>query len=351
MPTDRGQMLATVLDAPGDFSTRQVDVPRIAPDEALIRVAACGVCGSDIPRMMTKGAHRLPLVTGHEFSGTVVELGAEVTTAAVGDVVTVPPLLPCWRCAACESGQYGMCSDYDYFGSRRDGAYTTYVAVPHRNLVVVPDGVDPLAAAMVDPSAIALHALQQTRVGPGRRVAVLGAGGPIGLFAVQWARLMGATDVLGVEVSEPKHPLIEQAGASMILAGASQVERAAGDAGYDVLVDCTGVPAAIDLAAAISGRRAEAVFIGIPTEDVTFSLASFSRFLRNEVRLKGSWNSFSVPFPGTAWTATLEAMAAGRLKWEFMITHRRPMAAVPETIREMAAGLPSSKVLFVPEEG
>lgn len=342
-------MLATVLKAPGEFDLEEVAVPEIADDEALVRVAACGVCGSDLPRMLTKGAHRHPIIPGHEFSGHVVDVGTDVRTAAVGDLVAVPPLIPCRQCAACDAGMYGQCRDYDYFGSRRDGAYTDYVAVPAGNLLVVPPQVDPIAAALTDPAAIALHALLQTDVAPGARVAVTGAGGPIGLFAIQWARLMGATDVLGVEIQQEKYSLIEQAGATPQGADSEEMGQLAGAAGYDVVVDCAGVSPAIDQAARLTGRRGQAVFIGIPTQDVTLTLRTYQHFLRQEVRLMGSWNSFSAPFPGRAWTATLDAFASGRLAWEFMITHRLPMREVPEMIRKMGAGLPSSKVIFEPE--
>jgi L-iditol 2-dehydrogenase len=343
-------MLATVLRAPGQFGLEQVPVPSIGSDEALVRVAACGVCGSDLPRMLTKGAHQHPIIPGHEFSGHVIEVGSEVSRASVGDLVTVPPLVPCGRCGPCAGGMYGLCVDYGYFGSRRDGAYTSYVAVPEGNLLVVPDGVDSAAAALTDPAAIALHALYQTHIGPGARVAVVGAGGPIGLFAIQWAHLMGASEILGVEIRPEKHDLVELGGASKVVADAITAYEVAGSDGFDVVVECAGARQAVDLAAGLSGRRAEAVFIGIPTEDVLLSLSSYQRFLRHEVRLLGSWNSFSAPFPGRAWEASLEGFASGRLRWEFMVTHRLPMSEVPAMIRKMGEGLPSSKVLFEPED-
>lgn len=344
-------MLAAVLRAPGNFDIEEVPIPEAGEDEALVRVAACGVCGSDLPRMLSKGAHRHPIITGHEFSGHVVAVGSQVTRADVGDLVTVPPLLPCRRCSACAEGHYGLCYDYDYFGSRRDGAYATFVAVPDDNLLVVPPGVEPRAAALTDPSAVALHALYQTDVAPGARVAVLGAGGPIGLFAVQWARLMGAHDVLGVEIREEKHDLVTAAGAANVVADGESARHLAGREGYDVVVDTAGVSASIDASVSLCGRRGQAVFIGIPTDAVRLSLRAYQQFLRSEVRLLGSWNSFSPPFPGRAWTATLEAFATGQLSWEFMITHELPMREVPAMIRKMGEGLPSSKVLFVPEDG
>ncbi|MBZ0230408.1 MAG: alcohol dehydrogenase catalytic domain-containing protein, partial [Bauldia sp.] len=106
-------MRAAVLHAPGDIRLESLPVPAPRPDEVLVKVAAVGVCGSDLPRLLTKGAHKMPLVCGHEFSGHIVETGAGVEGFGVGDLVAVPPLIPCRRCPQCLRGQYSRCRDYD----------------------------------------------------------------------------------------------------------------------------------------------------------------------------------------------------------------------------------------------
>jgi L-iditol 2-dehydrogenase len=148
-------MQAAVLNQPGDITLEDVPMPTPAPDEALVKVAACGVCGSDLARMLHKGTYRFPLICGHEFSGHVVEVGSDVRDVAVGDLVAVPPMIPCFACEQCQRGRFSLCEDYDYFGSRRDGAYAEFVCVPQSNLFVMPRGLDPRAAAMIDPAAIA----------------------------------------------------------------------------------------------------------------------------------------------------------------------------------------------------
>ena len=135
---------------------------RVDPD------CACGVCGSDIPRVLFKGAHKLPLICGHEFSGHIEELGSGMEGWQHGELVTVPPLIPCGTCEQCLRGVPSRCQDYDYFGSRRDGAYTEYALVPRANLIRVPSGVSPETAAFTDPAAIALHALMKTGLGAGQ---------------------------------------------------------------------------------------------------------------------------------------------------------------------------------------
>ncbi len=342
-------MTAAVMYAPGDIRVEDVPLPEIGPRDVLVKVAACGVCGSDIPRMNFAGAYYHPIICGHEFSGHIVELGAEVENLTPGQLITVPPLIPCNECDSCLDGQFSLCENYGYFGSRQDGAYAQYVSVNEGNVFVMPDGVDPRAAAMMDPSAIALHAIYRTALGEGSRVAVIGAG-PIGLFAVQWARLLGASEVLAVDVNAEKAAMATEAGATMTAVNDEEALAQAGT-GFDVVIESAGVPPTIALATKLTARQGEAVFIGIPHKPVEFDKETFSHFLRREASLRGSWNSFSAPFPGREWIESARAFANGSLRWEFMITHELGLDALPETMRQLGdRSIFSSKVLFLPNE-
>ncbi|RCV57813.1 galactitol-1-phosphate 5-dehydrogenase [Marinitenerispora sediminis] len=346
-------MRAAVLHAPGDIRVEEVPVPEPGPNDALVRVAACGVCGSDIPRMLRPGgSYHLPLICGHEFSGHVVALGDELAAAGtvqVGDLVTVPPLIPCEKCGPCQQGNFSLCEDYDYFGSRRPGAYAQYATVPARNLMVLPADLDPRAAAMLDPAAIALHAVWRTRLRSGHRVAVVGAG-PIGLFAVQWARIAGAAEVLAIDLNEQKTAMAREAGATHTAASPEEARELAG-AGYDVIIESAGVPPTIEQAVTLTARHGEAVFIGIPHDPVVLPKSAFGHFLRREVTLHGAWNSFSAPFPGDEWRTAARAMASGALAWKFMITHELGLDALPGTMHQLGdRSVFSSKVLFLPNE-
>jgi L-iditol 2-dehydrogenase len=340
-------MTAAVLYEPGDVRVEEVDLPTIGATDLLVKVAACGVCGSDIPRMNITGAYRHPIICGHEFAGHVVDAGSSVTEFSTGDLVSVPPLLPCYACGSCRAGHFSLCEDYDYFGSRRDGAYAQYVVVPADNALTMPVGLDPRAAAMIDPSAIALHAIWKTKLTAGHRVAVLGAG-PIGLFAVQWARYLGAVEVLALDVNEDKAAMAREAGAT-VTATTRDEAVAAADGGFDVIVETAGVPPTIALAPNLAARHADAVFIGIPHAPIELDEVTFSNFLRREVALRGSWNSFSAPFPGKEWTTSADLLADGTIKWEFMITHQLGLESVPQVIKQLAdRSIFSSKVMFMP---
>lgn len=341
-------MRAAVLHAPGDIRIEDIARPTITgPGQVLLHVQACGVCGSDIGRMMVKGAHRLPLVCGHEFSGTIVDASDDVDNLAVGDLVTVPPLIPCNKCDRCLEGQFSLCQDYDYFGSRCDGAYTELVISPATNVLKVPAGVDPVAAAMTDPAAIALHALRKTKLTIGSRVAVVGAG-PIGLFAIQFARIAGAKSIIALDVSDEKLAMAKTAGAEAVffddVAALEQYPE-----GFDVVFESAGVPAAENASVRLCAPQGDAVFVGIPLVDVPLTNANYAHFLRQEVSLHGSWNSFSAPWPGSEWTDTLAFFASGALQWEFMVTHDLPITEVPRMMQALYdRSEHSSKVIFRP---
>jgi len=340
-------MRAAVLKEPGMIAVVDVAIPSIGEDDLLVKVAACGVCGSDIPRMNFAGAYYHPIICGHEFSGFVEAKGRDVTGFEIGDLVTVPPLLPCRSCESCQAGHYSLCEDYDYFGSRRDGAYAQFVSVPSNNAMKMPPGIDPRAAAMMDPAAIARHAILRTKLSDGMSVAIIGAG-PIGLFAIQWAKLAGASRILAVDINQQKADMAIEAGATLTATSDDEALAHAGR-GFDVVIESAGVPDTIALATRLTARRGEAAFIGIPHRPVEFDKSTFGHFLRFEVSLHGCWNSFSDPFPGREWAESAEKLASGELKWEFMITHELGLDMLPEMMKSLhnQSGF-SSKVLFLP---
>jgi L-iditol 2-dehydrogenase len=339
-------MRAAVLHSPGDIRIADVPTPTASPGHVVVKVAAVGVCGSDLPRLLIKGAHKMPLICGHEFSGHIVEVGEGVTGWSKGELVAIPPLIPCNECDQCRRGQFSRCRNYDYFGSRRDGAYAEKVAVPVSNLLKTPPGIDPTAVAMTDPASIALHAIWKAgQLTVGQRGGVIGCG-PIGLFAIQWMKLMGASDVVAVDVSEKKLAMAREAGATHTFLSSDAIDRTLL---CDLIVEAAGHPSSINRAARMAAPGGHVVFIGIPTKDVPLDNATFQHFLRQEVSLHGSWNSFGAPFPGPQWTVTLDKLASGDLRWKFMITHDLDLQELPGTFAKFSdRDFFFSKVIFRP---
>jgi L-iditol 2-dehydrogenase len=349
-------MKALVLHAVGDLRYEEVPTPEPEAGEVLLRVAYCGVCGSDIPRIFSKGTYRFPLICGHEFAGVVQRCGEDVTQFAPGDRVTVFPLIWCGRCSACEKGKYVQCEAYDYLGSRRDGAFAEYVVAPAKNLLGIPPAVSLQEAAMTEPASVALHGLR--RAGgcqPGETVAIFGAG-PIGLMVAQWARHMGASQVILFDIVEQKLTLARELGFAHAYHSSQDAPEAVihsltGGQGAHLCVEAAGVPQTLLQACACARRGGRVVILGNPSAEVTFSPSLLSQLMRREVNLYGTWNSdYAVYSEDDDWHATLQAMASGQLHLRPLITHRVPLSRATDVLRAVHDGKGFfNKVLIHPD--
>lgn len=345
-------MKALKLYKPGDLRVEDTAVPEIKPGSVLVRVKAVGVCGSDIPRVNHFGAYRPQLTIGHEFSGEIVAVN-EAGDWQVGDRVVVPPLLPCGKCPWCKSGHYSLCANYDYFGSRRDGAMAEYVDVPASNLLRMPDNVTFEAGALTDPAANAIHAIWNGGPEAGKTVAVYGCG-PIGLFAVQFAKIMGAEKVIAVDIKDNKLAVAGQVGADETINGLTtnpveQINNLTGGSGADLILETAGSPVAQNQAVCSAAKLGRVVFVGISHNKLELSKQAVDNILRRELVVKGSWNSFSDPFPGREWTYSLELMAGGKIKTEPLVSHRLQLDDGPEIFKKfLDKDFFFNKVLFLP---
>ncbi|MCB1329200.1 MAG: galactitol-1-phosphate 5-dehydrogenase [Maritimibacter sp.] len=348
-------MKAAVLHAPADLRVEDVADPG-APGagEVVVKIAACGVCGSDIGRVMDTGTYSFPTIPGHEFAGTVEAIGAGVADFAPGDRVAVAPLMPCFACEACARGQYSLCDDYDFLGSRRDGAFAQYLTAPARNVLKVPDGVSLDAAAAIEPAAIILHGIHKVDLSLGDAVVVVGCGA-LGYFALQFAKLSGAQPLIAVDVDEDKLALARDVGADVCInptkTDALEAIRAAtGGRGVALALEAAGNDAGRDLAILACAKQGKVVLYGTAHGEVKFTKAAFDKIVREEVEVIGSWNSYSVPFPGKEWFDIIGLLAASRLDVEPLITHRLGLDAAPEVFRKLKDRSfgPYHKILFKP---
>jgi L-iditol 2-dehydrogenase len=349
-------MSAIVLHAVGDARFEEIPRPRAAAGAVLVRVGFCGVCGSDIPRLFVKGTYRFPTVCGHEFAGVVEECGEGVEDLRRGDRVAVFPLIWCGRCAACERGKYAQCADYDYLGSRSDGAFAEYVVAPRRNLLRVPDGVTLEEAAMTEPAAVALHAVRRGGGAlAGEDVAVFGAG-PIGLMAAQWARVLGASRVILFDIVPAKLALARRLGFKHAFDSrdadpVATVSALTAGEGVHLALEAAGVPATMLQALEAARRGGRVVLLGNPSGDVTLPAGLISRLLRRELDVHGTWNSDYSPGGGgdDDWRAALAAMASKAIDLLPLVTHRVPLAGALGALGMMRdASAFFSKVLIHP---
>lgn len=349
-------MKAAVLHAPGDLRVEDVPVPQPGKGEVLVKVGAAGICGSDIGRVMVTGTYRFPTIPGHEFAGTVAELGAGVEGLARGDTVAVAPLIPCRRCEWCQAGKFSLCDDYDFVGSRRDGAFAQYICAPAENVLKVPAGVSPEVAATIEPAAIILHGIHKLDVRLGDAVAVVGCGA-LGFFALQFAKLSGARPLIAVDVDEEKLALARQVGADVCINPAkgdavAAIRAATRGRGVAVSLECAGSGPGRDLAILAAAKQGKVMLYGTAYGDVTFAEKAFARMVREELEVIGSWNSYSLPFPGKEWFDIIGLLADGRLVVDPLITHRATLEEAPKIFRALKERTFGSyhKILFKPNE-
>lgn len=327
----------------GDYDMRYEDMPdpELKKGHVKIKVCACGVCGSDIPRITNHGAHYYPIVLGHEFSGYIAEVGEDVTGLQVGDHVVAAPLIPCMECPDCMRGAYSQCKHYSFIGSRVQGGYADYVVVPARNAVKIDPTIPFAQAALFEPSTVALHGLKLADYRGGKKVAVLG-GGTIGLFVMQWAKIYGAESVV-VFGRDKKHlEVATRLGADAIISTLDedfmdQAMALTGGAGFDYVFETAGSIATMKLCFTLCGNHGSICMVGTPTKDITFTPREWENMNRKEFRLTGSWMSGNAPYPGDEWTLTSHYFANGMLKFDEEIFYRRIPLSQPEELTKALA--------------
>ena len=314
-------MNACVLHGIGDLRFEEVPTPARKDGEVLLKIEACGICGSDLPRVFDKGTYSFPTIPGHEFAGTICEAD---DAALIGKRAAVFPLLPCRCCAACEVGEYAQCESYNYFGSRCDGGFAEYISVPVWNLVIAPEGLSAEAAAMCEPAAVALHALQQAGIHIGDTVAIFGAG-PIGLMLAQWAKAWGAGQVVLTDIDEAKLAFAAKLGwkhcvNSMKNDPVEVILALTNGRGADLAIEGAGVAPTLEQCLKSVKAFGSVVAMGNPAGDMYLSQKAYWEILRKQITLRGTWNS-SYTSVKNDWQTALNAMGSGLINPEALITH------------------------------
>ena len=294
-----------------DGSVELTKSEKITPEEGwcAFDVKACGICGSDIPRVFAGTSYYYPIVLGHEFAGVVRD---SQDPDLIGKRACVFPILPCGECEFCKKEQWASCTHYDYYGSRRNGGLQSSLLMKESNLVFLPDNVSYEAGSMIEPMAVCLHAVKKATIDSKSMVLVYGAG-TIGLLAGMWARAFGAKAVLFSDPDERR----------MRLAKDLNFDAYDGTPA-DVIIEASGAPAALNSSIENANAFATVVLVGHSGKDVTVEHQSFSKLLRKQLTLVGSWNS-DFRADVNDWKECVEAIAQGRIDPEPLITHKIPL--------------------------
>lgn len=349
-------MKAAVLHANKDLRYEEIETPKAGAGEVVIRVKATGICGSDVPRVLTNAAHFYPIILGHEFSGIVAELGEGVTGFEVGDYVTAAPLKPCMECEDCRKGNYSLCKHYKFIGSSQFGSFADYVAVPAMNVVKFDKSVDFVQAAFFEPSTVGLHGIRQSKMEGGKNVAIVG-GGTIGLFTMQWAKILGARNVVVFDISDDRLAIATKLGADAVINTGDPdfVEKAmefTGGKGFEYVYETAGQGITQKISFKLASNKATVCFIGTSSKDISWGWKEFELMNRKEFYLTGSWMSYSAPFPGEEWILTAECFSNGKLKYdESMVYKKFPMSQAAEAFAMYEIpGAVKGKLMLVNED-
>lgn len=321
-------MKAWVLHGAGDFRFEEVDRPILAEKEVLVRVKAAGICGSDIPRIYQTGAHRHPLIPGHEFSGVVEEIGSISGNNWLGKRVGIFPLLPCGECIPCQKKQFEMCRNYSYLGSRRDGGFAEYVAVPEENLLLLPEEVSFEEAAMLEPMAVAVHAMRRVAPSASDTVVVCGMG-TIGILLLIFLREIGVRNLLAVGNKEFQKQLVLKLGLSEENYCDSReqdivswiMERTA-SVGTDVFFECIGKNETVSQAVAATAPAGRIMLVGNPYSAMELEKEVYWKILRNQLTIKGTWNSSFTREETDDWHYVLDKLEQKKVDPKGLISHR-----------------------------
>ena len=284
-------MKAVRLIRPGQpLEMQEIPIPTIGPGDVLVKVKAAGICHSDAHyRAGTSLVDPLPLTLGHEVSGVVEEIGAQVTGIKRGDRVCLHYMVTCGHCAYCNQGNEQFCTSGKMIGKYTDGGYAEYISIPERSAFLLPDEIPfEQGAIMMCSSATSLHALKKARLQAGETVAIFGVGG-LGVSAIQLAWAAGAQQVFAVDIRDQKLEVARSLGATPVNASLNdpvdELMRLTHGRGVDVTLELVGLPLTMKQATRALAVKGRAALVGISSE--AFSITPYHELINKEAEVIG----------------------------------------------------------------
>lgn len=318
---------AITVFGPNDLRMTEVNKPRVRPKDTLVKVAYCGICGTDISILcgdmseIRDGLIKYPVRIGHEWSGVIEEVGSEVKNFKIGDRVVSDSGVTCGKCVNCTEGDYRKCRNAKSVGTVNcwDGAFAEYILMPERHLFKVPDSIDLDEAALIEPAAIALSGLKECKIEPDSTVLIIGTG-PIGLATILLAKQMGAAKVLISGRKQHKLEICKSVGADVVINITQEnlvdaVMQATGGVGVDAIVETSGSYEVLDdCMDALKNYLGIITLIGFYNKEMNHF--NISKLINKSVRLIGILGKFELP------QEVINLMTAGNISFKPLITHR-----------------------------
>jgi 2-desacetyl-2-hydroxyethyl bacteriochlorophyllide A dehydrogenase len=342
-------MKAAVFQGIGEMAVEELETPRAGDEDIVVAVAACGICGSDLHTYLHGSFVEPGQVMGHEFVGEVVEAGAGVEGVSVGDRVTASPLQPCHDCPRCAEGRYNLCPKAWTQGIAygQPGAFAELVRIPGAtagtNVFPLGSDVDDAAGALVEPLAVAVHAVRLAEPIVGATALVTGLG-TIGQQVAQTLRAGGAGRVIGVDVSQLRLETASTLGAETADGAGGLAEALAavlreGDE-IDVVFECSGVPAVANAALEQIRAGGTIVVLALYDDPVTFNPTVL---VQKEIRMQGS-----IAYTGEDFAHAVELITSGKVQAAPLITQRHPLDEIAQAFEVQLDKDRSLKVLVTP---
>ena len=329
-------MKAAMITGVGMSEVGQVPDPEPGPRDVVVEVAACGICGTDLHILQGEFAPTLPIVPGHEFAGQIVELGRDVTGFAVGDRVAVDPSLYCNECYYCRLARNNLCENWNAIGVTEPGGAAEFTRAPAANCVRLPDGMATQDAALIEPLSCAVHGYDVLRSQLANSVLIYGCG-TMGLMMLQLAKRVGAASVDVLDVNAERLETARGLGVSHAAASADDIDR---PRGWDLVIDATGNPKAIQDGLGRVGRGGTFLQFGVADYAARATIEPY-RIYRNEITITGSMAVLH------SYARAAALFADGVIDPAVFISHRLPLAEYPRALDLFATGT-SRKILVIP---
>lgn len=308
-------MKAYVLESIGKLEYKDVEKPILQEGWVLLKVKVAGICSSDIPRIFKKGTYHFPTIPGHEFCGEVVDVFDKNDSYLIGKRMGVFPLIPCKRCEYCKTGHYEMCKNYNYLGSRCDGGFAEYVAVPKWNLIELPDAVSYMQASILEPFAVAHHAVSLTDLSKVRTASIIGTGA-IGIFIAMILQSKGI-DVYLLARNDEKRSLALKCGIKNYI-NTSQCDD---DIQYDLTFEAVGTNESLIQTIKKTKSGGQILIVGNPYSDMVIPQDVYWQILRRQLTIIGTWNSKFENCAQSDWSDALDMIQSGKIDTEKLISH------------------------------
>ncbi len=309
-------MKAVILESPGKLKYSDIVLRELKDGEAKVAIKAVGVCSSDIGRIFKNEACFYPIILGHEIAGRIEQIKGNSKYLNIGDKCVIAPLIPCRKCENCFKGEYSLCDNYDYIGSRSQGGLADYLIAPLENVVKIPSEIEYIEACLIEPISVVLHGLLKIKI-PGKRVLIIGAGS-LGLIAVQIVKAFGCFEVIICDLFENHLKIAQNIGIKTLIADEKIADKAKD---IDIAIETSGSINGFISGLEVIKKGGCLLNLGTQKSSIELKREVINRITKNELKIIGSWNSYSAPFPGIEWDLAIEFLKNGTINAKILFSH------------------------------